>query len=438
MEELSKALDDQTMAKLTEQKFSNQSLMFINDEHLNSMGICEMGPRLMILSVAEKLRCKQSLETAPASSSSSSQKSKATPLSADELRAATTKQMRELLERNTKFRKILYTKLDSNIVPTHKELLLMVRILCDDLVSRMLDNKGYPTTTDKKKLACDIIATFPILKLTRARENAPDYSLFFWINGGKEAGNPHSGLIHTHLRNASRLISPSKKKYTRKSKLSEAYSVPSEIIAMSVECAQLEATPANFRSISQMMADTQLFHNLLIKEKKTVTEVLQALPHYKSYNGAMIRKAYERMNPRYNSESDLKSVFALGLMLNNDTFLEVKDDHIRGCLRILMQLSRKGVRKPRNVDTLGVEEELASPLVRWIPESQTALAVQLGKYAAYAVEHGEPIPPHIINQGDVFMLFIEGHIICLGTCSVQAIDFRETFQCAHYKIPTLW
>ncbi|XP_065077923.1 uncharacterized protein LOC135701150 [Ochlerotatus camptorhynchus] len=162
------------------------------------------------------------------------------------------------------------------------------------------------------------------------------------------------------------------------------------------------------------MADIQPFHNQLIHGKKTVTAILQVLPHYTSYNGSMIRKAYERMNPGYDSESDLRKIFSLDLMLESGTFTDVRDDHVRGCLRIMGQLSRKGVRKPPNVMPLGVEEELAAPLIRWIDESPSALALQMGKYAAYAVLHNAPVPPHIVNQGNVYMMFIEGHIFFLG------------------------
>ncbi|XP_058840253.1 uncharacterized protein LOC131695751 [Topomyia yanbarensis] len=351
-----------------------------------------------------------------------------------------TTHIRDLLEQNAKSRKILYTKLDANIIPLHTELLSMVRIiriiLCNDLVSSMLNDNIYPTTNEKKELACKIISVFPILTSTKISENAPDYSLFFWKNSGKGPGHAHSGLIHTHLRNACKLLSPSKKKHSRRPKTSKASNVSSEIISLSEECAQLEATPANFNNISKLMADAQPFHNLLINGKKTVTDILNVLPHYKSYNGAMIRKAYERMNPNYDAESDLKKVLCLGLILEGGTFKKVQDDHVRGCLRIMAQLSRKGVRKPRIIMPLEVEEELAAPLIRWIGESPSALAVQLGTYAAYAVEHGEPVPPHIVNQGDVFMMFVQGHIISLGTNSVQAIDtFVKSFCVFNCKVP---
>ncbi|XP_065095665.1 uncharacterized protein LOC135717490 [Ochlerotatus camptorhynchus] len=41
-------------------------------------------------------------------------------------------------------------------------------------------------------------------------------------------------------------------------------------------------------------------------------------------------------------------------------------DYVRGCLRIMGQQSRKGVKKPPNVMPLGVQEELAAPLIRWV------------------------------------------------------------------------
>lgn len=66
-------------------------------------------------------------------------------------------------------------------------------------------------------------------------------------------------------------------------------SVSSEIVALSEQCAQDEATSANFINIARMMIEIQPLHNMLINSKKGVPAILQVLPHFRSYNGAMVR-----------------------------------------------------------------------------------------------------------------------------------------------------
>ncbi|XP_065090826.1 uncharacterized protein LOC135711797 [Ochlerotatus camptorhynchus] len=185
------------------------------------------------------------------------------------------------------------------------------------------------------------------------------------------------------------------------------------------------------------MIEIQPLHNMLINSKKGVPAIkVQVLPNFRSYNGAMIRQAYERMNPRYYREANVKKVFSLGLILENQTFTVVQDEHVRGCLRIMGRLSRKGVKKLPVVMSLEVEEELASPLIRFIPDSPSALAEQLARYAAYDIENFQKVPPHLINQGESFMIYAEGQIILLGTCLVQAIDtFVKFFNVFNYKVP---
>ncbi|XP_062556603.1 uncharacterized protein LOC134221428 [Armigeres subalbatus] len=236
--------------------------------------------------------------------------------------------------------------------------------------------------------------------MTKITEDAPDYSYFFWKYSGKGPGNGHSGLIFSHLRNASKSISPSKRKFTHRAKKNDIVSISSEIVGLSEQCAQIEATSANFMNITRMMITIQPLHNMLIDSKKGVSSILQVLPHYKSYNGAMIRQAYERMNPSFFKEADLRKLFSLGLMLEKDTYAMVHDDHIRGCLRIMGRLTRKGVKKLRPVIEVEPEEELASPLIRFISESPSALAEQLARYAAYDFENDQKVPPHLINQDE--------------------------------------
>ncbi|XP_065092854.1 uncharacterized protein LOC135713639 [Ochlerotatus camptorhynchus] len=162
------------------------------------------------------------------------------------------------------------------------------------------------------------------------------------------------------------------------------------------------------------MIEIQPLHNMLINSKKGVPAILQVLPHFRSYNGAMVRNLCKIFLFRFAKNSAMSKI----------------------CL-IMGRLSRKGVKKLPVVMPLEVEEELASPLIRFIPDSPSALAEQLAIYAAYDIENFQKVPPHLINQGESFMIYAEGQIILLGTCSVQAIDtFVKFFNVFNYKVPS--
>lgn len=132
-------------------------------------------------------------------------------------------------------------------------------------------------------------------------------------------------------------------------------------------------------------------------------------------------------------------------------------DHIRGCLRIMGRLTRKGVKKLRPVIEVEPEEELASPLIRFISvrnhitlsyvyritnilyftqESPSALAEQLARYAAYDFENDQKVPPHLINQDESYMIYAEEQVFLLGADAVQAIDTFIKFFCVfNHKVP---
>ncbi|XP_055525219.1 uncharacterized protein LOC129718453 [Wyeomyia smithii] len=99
-------------------------------------------------------------------------------------------------------------------------------------------------------------------------------------------------------------------------------------------------------------------------------EIFAVFPHLKSYNGVMIQKTYERMNPTLDRESNQKKVLVRGLLIENETLATVGDDNLRGCLRILVPLSRKGVKSQAGIECLSAEEPIAAPLVRWISINQ--------------------------------------------------------------------
>ncbi|XP_062551511.1 uncharacterized protein LOC134216681 [Armigeres subalbatus] len=455
-----------------EHKFTDESLKYITDDYLTKIGITEMGPRLIINSTISMLleprenvtipsspdvtipsfeagtssfrsgssslvtepsfKVESSAVAGPSSSgtgsvlpgiSTASRHKNVTTEGA--LPFASVAQIRERLESDNKFRRILYTKLDANVVPTHTELLKMVRLLCRDMVWKLVNNQEYPTFNEKKGLAKQIVDAFPILRNTKMSENAPDYSLFFWRNGGNKPGAEHSGLIQSHLRNACKDIPSDRRKFVHR-KSNTMTSITPDGIQKAQEVACVDPISSNFHNILRVMNETHELLTMCLRDKKRVADILSLFPHLKAYNGVMIQKAYERINVNYNKSSHLKQIFSRGLMLENDNFNAVHDDNLRGCLRILMVLGKRGTRKPIGVETLEIEEQIAAPLIRWIPDHGTALAEQLAKYVGLNVTH--KVEPHLITNNENYYIYLEGEIIDCGKSSIQAIDvFIKTF-----------
>ncbi|XP_021703234.1 uncharacterized protein LOC110677038 isoform X2 [Aedes aegypti] len=301
----------------------------------------------------------------------------------------------------------------------------MVRILCAGMVNDLMKNQKYPTFDQKMTLAQKIIETFPILKVTKLSDESPDYSFFFWQNGGRGPNNEHTGLIHNHIRNECKNMSPSKKKYKRTPKRQQVTTVSSEIIEMAQRCAQLEPTSINFNSISRSMADTHDLLLMMVDANKPVNEILNVLPHLKSYNGIMIQKAYERLMPTYNKESNLKQLFARGLLNESGSFSSFQDAHVRGCLRILLRLTRRGVRKTLqsiDPDSVDIEAELAAPVIQLIENTEASLQQQLMKYVATNVHTDKEVAPHLIFNGNMYLMYIQTQVIICGTDSINALD----------------
>ncbi|XP_065080134.1 uncharacterized protein LOC135702982 [Ochlerotatus camptorhynchus] len=375
-----------------------------------------MGPRLVILSEAAKRNCPS---PTPSTSGSGPLKEK----NVDENRVPTEplveqRTIRQILESNSKFRKILFSKLDAGIVPPHNGLLLMVRTLCEG----MFAGQQYPTTDQKLALAIKIIDAFPVLKKTKLSEVSPDYSFFFWKNGGKGPGHEHSGVIQTHTRNVCKNVSPSKKKFTRKPKNKQVINVSSEIVEMAQEMAQIEATSSSFNNIARSMAETHDLLIMMLDAKSKTFEILNVFPHFRSYNGMIIQKAYERLMPSYNKESNLKQVFARGLLVNRGTFSTFLDDNVRGCLRILVSLTRRGVRKSSLEESTDIEAELAAPIIRCITDAETALQEQLMKYVAWNVDANVDVAPHLIFNGNNYFIYVDAQLIHGGIDSIRALD----------------
>ncbi|XP_058817292.1 uncharacterized protein LOC131680572 [Topomyia yanbarensis] len=276
MDELNRILDDETFGKLVDNKITDASLAFLDQEILDSMGIVAMGPKLIIMSVVNNLNETKDTISEVANPSTSS----TTP--------AKDLTVREILESHPKFRSILQDKLDAKIVPKENELKLMVRVLCAPIVERLTKESVYPTTEEKKKLVAKILQQFPFLNATKRSVDGPEYSLFFWKNGGQGAKHEHTGLIQTHLRNACKNLLPEQRKFTHSPKSPAPDSVSTEMIELAENCARYGQTSANYPVIAKIMSDVHDLHMMLLREKKDIQSVLRILPHLISYNGRMV------------------------------------------------------------------------------------------------------------------------------------------------------
>ncbi|XP_065081594.1 uncharacterized protein LOC135704095 [Ochlerotatus camptorhynchus] len=421
MESLKEQLNPEEYEKLEDHKFTNDSLKYLTESDLKDIGIVEKGPLLLILSIVHKLKQAQAdpvevIETC----SPQAGPSRGAPGFESE---PTT--IRQSLDRNAKFRSILYSKLDAGIVPIHKELLFMVRILCDSMVSKLLNEKIYPATKEKKSLAKKNIETFPVLTSTKLTESSPEYSYFFWRNAGKGPNHEHSGLIHSHLRNAaSKHLRSTDRKFTHKKKAEKVTTVSTVIIELAEECANKDGVSANFKAIMRGMEETHSLYVMMLQNRRSFSSILQTFPHFRSFHGVLIQKTYERITPNYDKNSILAKIFSRGLMVEQGIFSGIQDDNLRGCLRIMQALSRRGFKQQeREHDKdLTIEHKIASDLVCFVLDTESSLAEQLARYVACNVEQGASVAPHIIFQGDEYFIYILGELIHCGDSSAQVLD----------------
>ncbi|XP_058814082.1 uncharacterized protein LOC131677988 [Topomyia yanbarensis] len=176
-------------------------------------------------------------------------------------------------------------------------------------------------------------------------------------------------MIQTHLRNAAKNLPQSDRKFTHKIKKPNITSISSIILEQAEKCSQLERNAANFNKISKYMADTHELHVLLLYNKKSVRDILNVFPHLMSFEGLQIQKAFEMLNPGYNTNSDLRQIFARGLLIEDDKHMNVHDDCVRGCLRTMAALTRRGIKQKSALQHKNVENELAAPLITWIEDT---------------------------------------------------------------------
>ncbi|KAL1381558.1 hypothetical protein pipiens_013374, partial [Culex pipiens pipiens] len=135
-----------------------------------------------------------------------------------------------------------------------------------------------------------------------------------------------------------------------------------------------------------------------------------------------IQSSYERIHiEQYDKDADLRKTFSKGLLFSKNTFTSIKDDFLRGALRLMKTLTRRGTSSIPNAENVepntntSVELELAAPLVVWVKDDQ-----DLDAYGAS--------DPHIIcRNGEYFVYLAAGRIFCNLATLCAMIVIRNLF-----------
>ncbi|XP_058449048.1 uncharacterized protein LOC131429010 [Malaya genurostris] len=236
-------------------------------------------------------------------------------------------------------------------------------------------------------------------------------SLLFYANGGKGTGHEHTGYIQRHIRNLANKVPTELKKYRRR--MISLVDDP-EMIGVAKKCAKKEATTANFILIRDSMLQCVKLHTTLVARKGSAKEIMTTFPHFRSYNGKLISVHFH----------SVKSIRNYGL---------------RGCLRIMLKLNNRGIK--RSSEGGSIEEDPASPLIRWIPDTDEAFNEQITKYAASYTVNGCYPPAHILCHAEKFKsgtsyIYIDGELIRCRDNMITCIDVLvKAFVVFHVKPP---
>ncbi|XP_065090592.1 uncharacterized protein LOC135711648 [Ochlerotatus camptorhynchus] len=410
MDQLRNNLDSESYQQLVAHKVTDQSLRMFEDADLVDIGITAKRPRKIILASIENIR--------------------ATQLHPGEIECSPEENLRAVLIEDVKFRFVVYNELDQNKVPNEKNLRSMIRILYQQYEKTIFDSKGYPSTNDQWQLAKRIVRVFPQLKSTRINENAPDESAFFWWHSGKVSGD-HSGYIFHRVRNIAKSLPKELRKYSRPDLKTRDF-IPTLLVQRAANLSELIANSENIAEIKKGMEECFPLHQLLLREKKSVKEILLTLPHLTSYNGLMINDAFFRMNPQVSKQHAMSSILGKGLLLAPGIFRSVEDVQVKGALRIYAKLHRKGVKSssgeagPSN--GMLAEELLVGALVQWTQDLKHHVD---NKYEG----------PHIVCEAPIFKsgsyrIIFDKVVLSSSESFIDTLDlFWKCFQVFGGRVP---
>ncbi|XP_058837243.1 uncharacterized protein LOC131693447 isoform X3 [Topomyia yanbarensis] len=351
------------------------------------------------------------------------------PSTSTAMNEISTNEIVNVLNQNSKFRNILASKLNLSSVPSHTELLHMVRILCDHFFgNRIREQHDYPKTQEKKLLAERIIEAFPQLARPASR-GAPAESMFFFKHNGQSKGT-HRGYIEQRICNIRKEVPKENRMFNRNSQNTTSDIVSDDIVAAADLCSALDASFLNSRQISILMKTTFVIHSNLLKQKASVSQIFLQFPHFKSYHGLMVQQAFNRINQIQSMDTNIRRLLSKGLLLNRNAFTDVEDDYIRGSLILMKEMVVRGAKRAKEDASLSTDEIFAAPLVRWINVDKQHTHLTAGIY-----------PPHIACFGKtkgrgIYFVVLEREAIDCGDCSIQTLDvFFKSFAVFGVKVP---
>ncbi|XP_058456334.1 uncharacterized protein LOC131433758 [Malaya genurostris] len=378
MEKLFQKIDGSSTKKLLDSGITSESIILMEDKDLMDIGI-EKGPRLLILEFIrqENNNAQENINESNLNvlnwndPHSTSSKARFTFFNEKEIRTA--------LETRTDFRNTLYGELNVGGLPSNKNLLFMVRIVCSHFFEdRILNQRSYPTAFEKHLLAKQIVSTYPQLKRKKRNVMDPDE------------------------------VSADKRKFNR----NKAYD--------------------DFDFASQEVLEI-VHARLQIQNPRTAALIIKQFPHMTAYNGLMIQQSFVRMTS-LEQRVDMANILLKCILLNRHVFNDIEDEYIQGALVVFRELMVRGCKRLKEDDSMSVEEIQAAPLIRWVEESikHEHLTTTTARYEPHIACFGDKF-----KKGSYYAVYGTESVSC-GYSSLNCIDvFIKGFTVLNVRVPTL-
>ncbi|XP_055590716.1 uncharacterized protein LOC129742802 [Uranotaenia lowii] len=398
MEDLSNIVDGETWRILIDNGFTLASLQITSEKDLEDIGVLK-GPRLLIKNFLSK-------QTSPMPESSNAGRVRR------EIEATV---IREVLEADSNFSNKFYAVLLNELPLDHNTALEMVRILCNHFFKIRMLNNDYPNIKDKMSLADAILEAFPYLEKNKNQRRCA------------------KGIIR-RLDTMRKSVPRENRKFLRAPHPNPLH-IQETVLEEVDLVADLPAIRENMREIISMMRNTHEVLEAMRSSKVSPKDIITKFPHFRSFGGAMIQQAYQRIHS--NAEKAQPNLALLRTFLSKAQFLgknfeTIEDDYIRACGILLTRMGSRGCKRNWMDRELSINQLTLAPLIRWVDPAQLVSHIQLGFH------------PHIIclglaeRRGNYLLLVDGGETIECGDSSLQALDtFFKIFDVLNVKIPSL-
>ncbi|XP_055607275.1 uncharacterized protein LOC129755004 [Uranotaenia lowii] len=246
-------------------------------------------------------------------------------------------------------------------------------------------------------------------------------------------------MIEWRCRNMRKGVDNDKKKFLRK-KTGEETQYPSYLRDDAAKIAILQPISYNRRFITEGMENCQPLLKWLINFKHSdAVEIIQIFPHLIAYDGDVIRKTFENLNPGYDANVSLDLTLRRGLIMIESGWDSVTDVLIKGGLRLIKLLSNQGIKKCIE-EACSADETLASPLIKWIPQNQhfTARDAVEEFVMWYTGSQYRLICVGTPEESGEYFTVLDKIIIPCGSSGLTALDtLLKSFQPLNIKVPPI-